>query len=236
MATSPAPLLVFWDIDHTLISVGGLSRVIYSRAFEAVTGRQLVRLADMSGRTERAIATETLELNGVDPATSLDALYQQLGEVTSSLKGEMRKQGRVLDGAADALASFANEGAVQSVVTGNIKSIAMAKLESLALDAFIDFEAGGYGDEATDRAVLLRNAVERAERIHQRRFEPAHAVVVGDTPHDVKGALDNGALAVGVATGASSAQDLKAAGADLVLDDLVDLRQLRALILTRRAG
>jgi phosphoglycolate phosphatase-like HAD superfamily hydrolase len=33
---------------------------------------------------------------------------------------------------------------------------------------------------------------------------PSRVVVVGDTPHDVKGAHDAGARVVGVATGASS--------------------------------
>ncbi len=61
---------------------------------------------------------------------------------------------------------------------------------------------------------------------------PANCVepVIGDTPHDVKGAHDAGARAVGVATGASSAEELAAAGADAVLSDLTDIGALRAAV------
>jgi hypothetical protein len=57
------------------VSVRGVSRQLYALAFEAVVGRPMVQLADMAGRTEQAIITETLALNDVDPATSLDDFY-----------------------------------------------------------------------------------------------------------------------------------------------------------------
>ena len=47
-------------------------------------------------------------------------------------------------------------------------------------------------------------------------------VVVGDTVHDVQGALDTGARAVGVATGRVGAGTLAEAGAHAVLPDLTD--------------
>jgi len=52
-------------------------------------------------------------------------------------------------------------------------------------------------------------------------------VVIGDTPHDIKGAHDAGVRAVGVGTGKSSLADLTAAGADAVLPDLTDAAALR---------
>lgn len=52
------------------------------------------------------------------------------------------------------------------------------------------------------------------------------AVVVGDTPHDVRGALDADALAVGVASGKDTADDLREAGAHIVLASLADFMRL----------
>ena len=46
--------------------------------------------------------------------------------------------------------------------------------------------------------------------------------VIGDTQHDIKAAKDNGVIAVGVDTGTVSAEELSAAGADVVLDTLLD--------------
>lgn len=229
------PLLVLWDIDHTLVSTAGVSREIYELAFERVVGRPLVHLADMAGRTERAITRETLELNGVEPDHRVEAFHAALVEATRSLEGRMRERGRALPGAREALTSLAQDGTVQSVVTGNLPGIAATKLAAFGLEGLVDLEVGGYGDVADDRAVLVRLAIELAEGKYEHGFGPENAVVIGDTPHDVKGALDNGALAVGVATGFSSMDELYAAGAHLVLPDLLDLAKLNELVLARRA-
>ena len=47
-------------------------------------------------------------------------------------------------------------------------------------------------------------------------------LVVGDTPNDVECALVVGATPIGVATGGYSMDDLRAAGAEIVLKDLSD--------------
>ncbi|MCA1603505.1 MAG: HAD family hydrolase, partial [Acidobacteria bacterium] len=69
MTTSPhQPALILWDIDHTLLTIEEVSREIYELAFEEVIGQPLRELAEMTGRTERVILTETLALHGVsDP-------------------------------------------------------------------------------------------------------------------------------------------------------------------------
>lgn len=53
---SAGKTLVLRDIDHTLITIGGLSHDIYADAFRSATGQIMRQLADMTGRTERAIA------------------------------------------------------------------------------------------------------------------------------------------------------------------------------------
>ncbi|ACU76145.1 Haloacid dehalogenase domain protein hydrolase [Catenulispora acidiphila DSM 44928] len=216
-------LLILWDIDHTLVSISGVSRDIYAQAFEQVVGRQMEHLADMTGRTEEAIIRETLELNGVDPGTSFEAFYEALEMAAHSLEPAMREHGQALPGAREAIAGFAAEGYTQAVVTGNIRSIAKTKLEAFDLQEHIDFEIGGYGDDGSDRAELVRLAIQRTEAKYNRGFKAEHAVVIGDTPHDVRGALDNRALAVGVATGSSSVEELAAADADVVVPDLVGI-------------
>ena len=238
MSIAP-PLLLLWDIDHTLLTTSGVAREIYAQAFERVFGRPLVHLADMAGRTEHAITRETLELNGVEadhpdhPDRSAEAFYAALSSAARSLADRMREQGRALPGAREALTELGVDGTVQSVVTGNLPAIAATKLEAFDLDGFLDLEIGGYGDIAGNRAVLVRMAIELAEGKYDQGFGAENTVVIGDTPHDVKGALDNGVLAVGVATGLSGQDDLHAAGAHLVLPDLLDLAKLRELLLDR---
>ncbi|MDT3397534.1 haloacid dehalogenase-like hydrolase [Streptomyces sp. B1866] len=226
--------LVLWDVDHTLVNAGGVGRIFYARAFEAVTGRPLTEIAPMTGRTERAIITDTLRLNGVsNPDALFDNFYSALGVASEQSKGRIRELGRVLAGAAEAIASFDGGHAVQSLVTGNIRPIAIAKLRAFDLAASIDFEVGGYGDDGHDRADLVRLARERAETKYDTSFAGKRTFIIGDTPHDITGAHGAGAFAIGVATGSSNADELEAAGADLVLSSLTELDALRAAILGR---
>jgi hypothetical protein len=63
VGVSSPPLLVLWDIDRTLVDAHGVSREIVSRALELVIGRPPGLLADMAGRTDRSIFTESASEN-----------------------------------------------------------------------------------------------------------------------------------------------------------------------------
>lgn len=216
-------LLLLWDIDRTLVDIGALSREIYETAFAAVTGRPLEQLADMTGRTERAILVDTLALHDVhDAEEQFEVFYQALAEATDGLRDRIRSEGRQLDGAVRALAAFADTTVVQSVVTGNIRPIAVTKLKAFDLAGYLDLDVGGYGSDDAGRAALVRLARERAQRKYGTALHPGHVVVVGDTAHDIVGAHEAGAAAVGVATGGTTLDALNAAGAEVVLPDLTD--------------
>ncbi|MFI0940433.1 HAD family hydrolase [Streptomyces sp. NPDC021020] len=244
-ADGPAPgqvpvarRLVLWDVDHTLVSIGdGFSRAVYAEAFERVTGRPLGPLADMAGRTDRAITAETLRLNGVpEPETLAPDFYAALAVAAEHRVDRMREVGTVLPGAREALFTCAAHHAVQSAVTGNIRPIAVIKLGAFGLGDALDFTVGGYGDDGSDRADLVRLARGRASAKYGQDFSGHLTVVVGDTPHDVRGARDADALAVAVATGGSTVEELRAAGADVVLADLRDFTQRVSDSLVPRPG
>lgn len=224
MTRSSRPRLVLWDVDHTLLSVGQVSRELYAQAFELTIGRPPVAVADMAGRTERAIVTDTLALNGVAATEEVfPRFYTALGKAAQDLERRMAQVGRALPGARAAIDALARDGVAQSLVTGNIRPVATAKLAALGLDRTgLDLDTGGYGDHSSDRAALVEWAIARSGEKYGTAFAPREVVVVGDTPHDVRGAHDAGAKAVGVATGRSSRGELLAAGADAAVDSLDD--------------
>ena len=113
-----------------------------------------------------------------------------------------------------------NPDVVQTLVTGNVPEVAVAKVTAFDLAGAFDAEVGGYGTDDSVRATLVRRSLERAEAKYGERFAP---VVVGDTVHDVTAALANHAYAVGVATGSTKMADLALAGAHAVLPDLSDV-------------
>lgn len=229
--------LVLWDVDRTLVEVEGLSRLVYEDAFLTVVGRPMERLADMAGRTDRYIIVNTLAFHGIHEVDALlGPFYEELGRAVRSRRELLRANGRALAGAAAALAAVAQiPGALQSIVTGNTREIAAEKLSAFGLDKHLDFEVGGYGDDAAVRRKLVCLARERAARKYDVDLEWDRVVVVGDSEHDVEGALENGAVAVGIATGGSSADELAAAGAVLVLDDLSDTAAVVRAVLVASA-
>lgn len=215
------PDLILWDIDHTLLTIGEVSREIYELAFEEVLGQPLRELADMMGRTEQAILTETLALHGVaNPESKFDECYVALAKAADKLRERMRSAGRELPGATEAITALAEHDLVQTVVTGNLEPIARAKLEVFELTEHLDFEIGGYGSDGDTRPPLIRQAWQRAERKYGRMFQPERVVVIGDTPLDMAAAHEVGVRAVGVVTGTSTADELISAHADAVLPDL----------------
>ena len=219
-------ILVLWDIDGTLLSAGGVGRDLYDVVFVQLFGRSLSAYAPMAGRTDRAIILETLMLAGVDePRRYVDPFIAGLGEHAPSMRSAMVARGRALPGAAAALALIGRQ-AHQSVLTGNIRPLAEAKLTALGLREGLDMCIGAYGDDHEDRAQLVEVARRRAAAVHGRFLPSAFAgtstVVIGDTPLDISAALSAGARAIGVATGSYSAADLASAGAHAVLPTLTN--------------
>jgi phosphoglycolate phosphatase len=117
-------------------------------------------------------------------------------------------------------------------VTGNVRENAYEKLSMFGLTDHVDFEVGGYGSDDGKRATLVRLAMQRAGRAYGRTYRGDQVTIIGDTPHDIVGALENGAWAIGVATGHSTAEQLAAAGAGVVFASLSDTDEVVRAVLT----
>jgi phosphoglycolate phosphatase len=233
--------LVLWNIDLTLLDVAKVTRAAYAEAFAAVTGRPLVQLPQMVGYTEPEIFFDALGRNGVSLAADGESerLLQPFGaEFASRLaarKHELTAQGHLMPGAVGALAAVAEvPGVVQSVLTGASRPNAALKLRAFGLDRFLDLRIGGFaGSEPYPKGALLRATRLRAEEKYQASFAGRATVYVADSARDVEAAKMGEALSVGIASGRSSAAELRDAGADAVLPDLTDPAPLISLITTR---
>ncbi|HEY1488969.1 MAG TPA: haloacid dehalogenase-like hydrolase [Micromonosporaceae bacterium] len=226
-------MLVLWDIDHTLIDGGAVSRLAYATAFQRVAGRPMDVPWLFNGRTELAAATEVMRAHGVEPEPALIATFMELlvAEYRDRFD-DLAAHGRVLPGVVDALAAVGTMAQVhQSVLTGNLYELAVLKLTALGLAERVDFRIGAYGGDAYERTDLPVHAFDRTERFLGRRYVGADTVIIGDTVRDIVTARAVGARAVGVATGRTTSAELAAAGADVVLADLADTtRVLRAIV------
>ena len=209
-----------WDIDHTLLRGGGLAARAWRTAFVDITGVSWRATPDFGGRTDLDICAEVFATHGVTDCTPERFFARYVQEVHRH-RHQFAEQGSLLPGVREVLDRLGDDPAVvQTLVTGNVPEVAAAKVAAFALTGALDAEVGGYGTDDSVRATLVRRSLERAEAKYGETFQP---VVIGDTTHDVAGALANGAIAVGVATGRTSMADLVRAGAHAVLPDLSDV-------------
>jgi len=222
--------LVMWDIDYTLLRGGSVATRAWQAAFTEVTGVAWRASPNFGGRTDMDICAEVFATHGVTDCTPerFFVRYVELVEQTRHLFGE---QGALMPGVRAVLDRLgADDGVVQTLVTGNVPQVAAAKVAAFGLTAAFDAEVGGYGTDDTVRATLVRRSRERAEAKYGERFVP---VVVGDTVHDITAALANDAVAVGVATGSTGMADLERAGAHAVLPDMSDVEATLRVLLRR---
>src|SRR5690606_15630592 len=124
-------------------------------------------------------------------------------------------------GAVDALAAVQQaEHLIPTVVTGNLRGSAETKLSELGLIGYLDTTIGGYASDDSHRPALVRIAQDRAAAKHGGRFHRDNTVIVGDSLEDVRTGLEGGAKVIAVASGTTTEQQLRAAGAEHVLPDL----------------
>jgi phosphoglycolate phosphatase len=232
---------VLWNIDLTLLDVVKVARAAYAEAFAAVTGRPLVQLPQLVGKTEPETFFDALGRNGVSLRADGESEHllapfgAEFAARLAARQADLATEGTLLPGAAQALAAVAGlPGVVQSVLTGSSRPNAVLKLSAFGLDQYLDLSIGGFaGSEPYPMGALLRATRLRAEEKYQADFTERAIVYVADSPRDVEAARTGGATSVAVASGRSSSWELRDAGADLVLADLTDIAPLLALIQAR---
>jgi phosphoglycolate phosphatase-like HAD superfamily hydrolase len=231
-------ILVLWDVDHTLIETRGVGFAIYKRAFPTATGRPLNTLAQVSGRTELDIMRETLRVNGIEPTDkSIAKLATALINGYENARDELATTGRALPGAAETLDRLAAEpGVHQGVLTGNLRDVARIKLEVFGLDTRLDLEASAYGDDHSERPKLVAIAQARASNRTRTTFDNQHTILIGDTPKDIEAGLTAGIRTIAVASGKSTAKELRTAGATIIIDDLTDPEHITQLLITQASA
>jgi phosphoglycolate phosphatase len=226
--------LVLWDIDMTLVDYSGIGRAWYARALESAFGVTLNDLPPFAGQTERWYTVSVLNSHGVDAGEeNVMRMFAELIRLADEARPDMTTLGRALPGAPEVLAAIAGRtGVVQSLVTGNLPELAGYKLAPFGLDAHVDLEVGGYGSLSLDRHDLVSEAMTLAAAKYGRQFEPSSVVVLGDAPGDMRAAVHHGAVAVGVATGKHSADELRENGAHVVLPGLGDTDAVLEVLLS----
>jgi phosphoglycolate phosphatase-like HAD superfamily hydrolase len=211
---------VLFDIDGTLITTGGAGAVAWRLAFDELYGIPAdIGKYTEAGQTDPEVGRITfVNVIGHEPTAAELArlMTKRLAHLPQAVAEAVGY--RILPGLPAALDRLADRGLLLGLTTGNVEAAAHIKLERAGLNRYFSF--GGYGSDSNDRGELTKKAIERAGTLLGLPVAPSETIVVGDTPKDVAAALYAGAVAVAVATGHFTRDELAGAGADHVLGSL----------------
>ena len=216
--------LILFDIDGTLVLTGRAGMRAMNRAcFDITRHPDPISGTAFAGRTDWSILDDIVTKHGgtLDRPLLDDLRQRYVRHLTEEIqhRGEGKKE--VMPGVRELLDALERrEDAALALLTGNFEEGARIKLEYF--DLWKHFPCGAFGGDAANRNDLVPIAIERARACGIADVPPSRVLVVGDTPSDVECALVGGAVPVAVATGGYSVEDLRAAGADIVFEDLSD--------------
>jgi phosphoglycolate phosphatase-like HAD superfamily hydrolase len=213
--------LILFDIDGTLLRVTRTGRQLVEDVLSDVIGRRIVTDGiRFSGRTDFPIIRDVMVASGVDDS-EIEELLPNVVAAYEERALELLVEGKVdlLPGSADLLRALSERSdVVLGLLTGNIESLAYAKLQACGIVHYFSF--GAFGSDRENRYELPPIAVERAFEQTGLRFEGKNVVVIGDTEHDILCGRSIGVFSVAVATGRFDRDYLHRHRPDLLLDDL----------------
>jgi phosphoglycolate phosphatase-like HAD superfamily hydrolase len=215
--------LLLFDIDGTLVLTGGAGIRGMLLAFEEVFGTPArADEISMAGRTDAWVVEALAAAHAVSPSES--DVRQFRDAYLRHLPVEIQKPGPrkgIMPGIRALLDALAvRPDAHLALLTGNYERSARAKLEYFDLWRY--FVGGAFGDHAVDRNQLFHQARQSVVAHGGPDVAASRTIVVGDTPYDIACAQYGGGRSIGVATGGHSSDELRAAGADSVFEDLSD--------------
>jgi phosphoglycolate phosphatase len=220
---------VLFDIDGTLIDMRGAGRKSFVRALKSVFGwDDNIEYINFAGNTDLNVLLQVAAHHGVTLSPAERKRF--FAQLPIELKQTAAEADLVIyPGVRELLEVLTSDRrVVLGLVTGNVAASARIKLEQFGVHSH--FVLGAFGDDHADRMDIARLALLRIENKMKEDQHLRACFLIGDTPADVLAAKSINAVALAVATGKFSAQDLQEAGADHVLTDLSDTQRILALM------
>lgn len=212
--------LILFDIDGTLVRTHGAGSRATNRTFADLFGvKEAWGQMKAFGKTDPIIFDEIAQRTLHRRLTEREMsevcavyLHHFAEEIYSA------EQFTVLPGVRDVVHLLAErEDTWLGVQTGNLEPAGWLKLRTAGLEPLFRF--GGFAEDARDRTVIIRSAIQRGKRqVEQMGHTCKTVVVIGDTPSDVQAGRENGAKTIAVATGGFSIEELRRTDAHEILE------------------
>jgi phosphoglycolate phosphatase len=221
---TPAPALILFDIDGTLIRrAGPHHRQVLVDAVRHVTGLETTTdHIPVHGMLDPDILRRMMRDGGATQAlvrSAMPAIIEKAQALYVRRCPDLSE--KLCPGVERLLGRLNRRGIPLALVTGNLTRIGWRKMERCGLRRYFRF--GAFAEMARDRAGLARLAIRHAKR--EGWIERGAIIsLVGDAPSDILAAKANRARAVAVHTGISTREELLAHEPDLLVEDLNAVR------------
>ena len=203
--------IIFFDLDGTLTDAGPGIKACINYALDKMNFKKLGMDSDW---VVGPSLWDTFIKLGI-PEENLNAavsLYRERYNVKGYLENS------VYVGIPGQLAMLLEMGYVLSLATSKPTVSASAILEYFDLTRYFSYEFGSNLDGSlSDKSILLKHA------LAVTGFEPNNALMIGDRQYDIIGAKSNLIKSVGVSYGYGSTNELREAGADLLVEKPAEL-------------
>ena len=203
--------IIFFDLDGTLTDAGPGIKACINYALDKMNFKKLGMDSDW---VVGPSLWGTFKKLGI-PEENLNQavnLYRERYNVKGYLENS------VYLGIPGQLAMLLEMGYVLSLATSKPTVSASAILEYFDLTRYFSYEFGSNLDGSlSDKSILLKHA------LAVTGFEPNNALMIGDRQYDIIGAKSNLIKSVGVSYGYGSTNELREAGADLLVEKPAEL-------------
>jgi HAD superfamily hydrolase (TIGR01509 family) len=215
MTEHAKPDAIVFDLDGTLVDTVETRIVAWLRTFEEVgIPADRERVAKLIGSDGRRLAIVVAEAAGqpID-AERAEAIDRRAGEIYSRLNTDPRP----LPGATDLLRALDERRIPWAIATSSRREQVGASIDALNLARRPTILDGSQVENAKPAPDLLLAAS------RELRVEPARCWYVGDAIWDMQAAGAAGMPGVGVVSGSATFEELKDAGAQLIVESLTQL-------------
>lgn len=230
------PYLLLWDIDGTLLKTKGAGMRAMATVADRLFGEGFQWEGVIpAGSLDPIIFAEAAALNRLEDPDGAHAQFEAhyIRELEKELQANLDKV-EVMAGIFEVLEylrnrSLADRDVTLGLLTGNYTKAVPIKLNAASIDTSW-FEITAFGDEAPSRPDLVALAMRKYATHHGFAASPQRVIVIGDTAKDVHCAKAHGCVAVAVSNGGFSMEELRDAGADVVVENLADPTPLLRLL------
>lgn len=221
--------LALFDIDGTLINGFKGHMLAFSKAFLKVYKiKTSIEIINWHGMTDQQIIIDVLKKNNLNEKNIKSKLKECMKAMVSFFNKIIDKEEIILlEGAKDLLKELKKDNILMGLATGNLESIARLKMKRIGIIDY--FKVGGFGSDDIDRAKLVKLAIKRAKENFNFKFSK-NVFLIGDAPQDMKAGKEVGVKTIGVTTGIYSEKQLTEAGADFVVENLKNKKEILKII------